>query len=71
MNDARNLLLARQRETTLNVPHKGRTLYYAVTAVDRYGNESSPTTSDDAAAKPRRPLDFRRMILGNPQKSTN
>ena len=71
VNDARNLLLARQRETTLNVPHKGRTLYYAVTAVDRYGNESSPTTSDDAAAKPRRPLDFRRMILGNPQKSTN
>ena len=41
-NDPRLLIATRLRETRLTVPHTaGQTLYYAVTAIDRYGNESA------------------------------
>ena len=70
INDARNLLLTRQRETVLTVPHKGKILYYAVTAVDRYGNESAAVMTKAGSGRQLKPIDFRRMILGNPQKST-
>ena len=38
---ADNLLAANYRGNTLNIPNHGSIIYYAVTAVDRYGNESS------------------------------
>lgn len=47
-NDPRYLIATRIRETTLTIPHtKGRKLYYAVCALDRYGNESTPTYSEN------------------------
>lgn len=65
INDASNLLVARQREAVLSVPHKGRLLYYAVTAVDRYGNESAPIQSIQTDGKSYRQVDFRQLIMGN------
>lgn len=43
INDARNLVAARLNSTTVTVPTAGR--YFAVTAMDRYGNESQPLQS--------------------------
>jgi hypothetical protein len=40
-----NLIAIRQKECSLSVPHKGKKLHYAITAIDRYGNESSPLLS--------------------------
>ncbi len=40
VSDARNLVLPRTRKRVVRVPLEGA--YYAVTAMDRYGNESSP-----------------------------
>ena len=46
-NEPRNLIATRLRATQLSVPHThGQMLYYAVTALDRYGNESSALQSD-------------------------
>jgi len=46
-SEPRNLIAMRQRGEQLSVPHtNGQTLYYAVTALDRYGNESMPVYSD-------------------------
>ena len=43
VNEPRNLIATRLYATGLNVPHtSGQTLYYAVCALDRYGNESAP-----------------------------
>ena len=45
--EPRNLIATRLRANSLSVPHtKGQTLYYAVTALDRYGNESKAIVSD-------------------------
>ena len=67
--EARNLLVTRQRATSLRVPHQGRTLYYAVTALDRYGNESAPVTDGATVVQPRQRLDIRRLIVGpSPRK---
>lgn len=46
INDARQLIATRYQKTTISIPVKNRTLNYAVTAVDRYGNESKPIYSD-------------------------
>ena len=62
--DPRNLIATRLREQTLTVPHHGRQLYYAVTASDRYGQESEPVMSDDAAKKMPKEIDFRELIMG-------
>lgn len=43
INDARNLVAVRLNTTTVSVPTAGR--YFAVTAIDRYGNESLPQQS--------------------------
>lgn len=52
--DPRNIIATRLTATSLNVPHThGQTLFYAVTAVDRYGNESVGT--GDMAADTVRP----------------
>ncbi len=46
-NEPRNLIATRWQSARLSVPHSnGQTLYYAVTAIDRYGNESQPKYSD-------------------------
>ena len=66
--DARNLLVTRQRESSVTVPHKGRALHYAVTATDRYGNESTPKLSTYTAVKDRKPIDFRELIIGRSNK---
>ena len=66
-----NLIATRLRGTSLTVPHKGHQLYYAVTATDRYGQESAPTMSDSKARTPRREMDFRSLIMGNWNKNTN
>ena len=69
MNDARNLICTRHRGQSLSVPHKGRSLHYAVTATDRYGNESEALQSRGNDVRERRPIDFRQLILGkSPQK---
>ena len=66
--DARNLLVTRLKETSVAIPTKGRMLHYAITAVDRYGNESTPTMSQEPAGKGRKPMDFRQLIMGNSPK---
>ena len=68
--DSRNLIATRLRSQSLTVPHHGRQLYYAVTASDRYGQESKPTMSDSGARKMQKRLDFRELIMGNTSKST-
>ena len=43
ISEPRNLIATRLMATQLIVPHtKGQTVYYAVCALDRYGNESAP-----------------------------
>ncbi len=42
VGNARNLVAPRVRESSLSVPARGRGYFYAVTAMDRYGNESEP-----------------------------
>ena len=64
IQDPHNLIATRLREQTLTVPHHGRQLYYAVTACDRYGQESEPVMSDDAAKKKPKEIDFRELIMG-------
>lgn len=50
-DEPRNLIAARLQDTQLSVPHtQGRTVYYAVCALDRYGNESVPIYSDAACS---------------------
>ena len=47
INVSHNLIATRQQGEQLTVPHtKGQRMYYAVTALDRYGNESQPVFSD-------------------------
>lgn len=46
-SEPRNLIATRMTATRLTIPHTtGRTVYYAVCALDRYGNESEPIYSD-------------------------
>jgi hypothetical protein len=69
VNNPENLIATRQRDLSITVPHKGRTLYYAVTAMNRYGMEgeaaSIPSTIAPNGSKP---YDFRELIMGNKQK---
>ena len=69
VNDPENLIATRQRDLSITVPHKGRTLYYAVTAMNRYGMEgeaaSIPSTIAPNGSKP---YDFRELIMGNKLK---
>ena len=51
VSEPRNLIATRLQSQQLYVPHtNGQTVYYAVTALDRYGNESSPVYTDVATA---------------------
>ena len=69
VSDARNLVAARCRQQSVTIPNKGRSLHYAVTATDRYGNESAPKSVQDIGRKPQRKIDFRQLIVGNSVKS--
>ena len=60
------LVATRLQEQSLTVPHQGRSLNYAVTCVDRYGRESTPVFSSQAASSDRPPIDFRELIMGKP-----
>ena len=69
VSNPQNLIAARQRELQITVPHKGRPLYYAVTAMNRYGQESEPA-SMQGVSSPRnsKPMDFRHLIIGDKLK---
>jgi hypothetical protein len=74
--DARNLIATRHRGQSLQVPHRGHALYYAVTATDRYGNESKPKSVMDRIREPqlkvvKTNIDIRQLIVGRPPKTTN
>ena len=45
VKDARNLIAIRRRATELRIPAERADRYYAVTATDRYGNESEALQS--------------------------
>jgi hypothetical protein len=60
------LVATRLQGRSLTVPHQGRSLNYAITATDRYGRESSPVFSTQAAPSNRPPIDFRELIMGKP-----
>ena len=62
-DDPRNLIATRHRGQSLRVPHGGRGLYYAVTATDRYGNESAPKSVRDRVPEPQNKIDFRQLIM--------
>ena len=66
-----NLIATRLQTLSLTVPHKGRALHYAVTACDRYGQESAPAMTEGKVFGLRKQLDFRQLIMGNSPKSTN
>jgi hypothetical protein len=66
-----NLIASRLREQQLTVPHKGRGLHYAVTASDRYNQESTPVMSEGKPLGKSKPIDFRQLILGKSPNSTN
>ncbi len=68
---AENLVAVRQRTCSLSVPHKGRHLFYAVTATNRFGLESAAMQSNSEPAAQRRKFDMRQLIMGNPPSSTN
>jgi len=69
ISDSRNLVAARYTRQSAVVPHKGRRLHYAVTAIDRYGNESPPTAEQTMPRQEERcPIDFRQLIMGNQPK---
>ena len=64
-----NLIAVRHRELSITVPHKGHTLYYAVTAMNRYGQESKPVSMSASDVRiNRKPLNFRQLIMGNKLK---
>ena len=66
--DARNLIATRHRGQSIHVPHHGHALHYAVTAIDRYGNESDAKRTPDWSLKPQKKLDFRQLIMGKSLK---
>jgi len=66
-----NLIATRLRAQSLTVPHKGRALHYAVTASDRYSQESAPHYGEGKPLRQRKLPDFRQLIMGNSPESTN
>ena len=67
ISDARNLISTRQRRNTLSIHHGGKALNYAVTVTDRYGQESTAIRTIKLQKAPTM-VDFRRLIMGKPQK---
>ena len=67
IDNAANLIATRQRGESLSIPHGGHALNYAVTAMDRYGNESRATFTPAASQGNHRKIDFRSLIMGKPK----
>ncbi len=63
-----NLIAIRQRGQSVIVPHQGLRLYYAVTATDRYGMESTPICTRQQKPVNSRRIDFRALIVGKSAK---
>ena len=62
VSEPRNLIATRLKATQLNVPHtNGQTLFYAVCALDRYGNESEPKQSETGVKR----VNIRRSMTPN------
>lgn len=61
VNDVKNLVAPRIRNTFVKVPLKGYR-FYAVTAVDRYGNESKPLQNYNLPVPPQKPLDAEGLL---------
>ena len=54
ISEPRNLVITRLQAEKITIPHtKGQTLYYAVTAIDRYGNESQAVQLPASPKPPR------------------
>ena len=64
IDNAANLIATRLRSESLSVPHGGRSLNYAVTATDRYGNESRAAFTPSSSQGSHRKIDFRQLIMG-------
>ena len=61
---AENLLAANYRGNPISIPNPGSIIYYAVTAVDRYGNESAACQShNENNSTGNRSSRFRRVLL--------
>lgn len=59
-NEPHNLIATRQQRADISIPHSaGQTLFYAVCALDRYGNESAPAFTNE----------FRRLQFVKPVKA--
>ena len=67
IDNAANLIATRLRGESLSVPHGGRALNYAVTASDRYGNESRAVFTPAINQGSHRKIDFRSLIMGKPK----
>lgn len=69
---ADNLLAANYRGNSINISSPGSIIYYAVTAVDRYGNESSAiqTHNENISSGGSRNSNFRRVPLSIVNGST-
>ena len=63
------LIGTRLQGQSLSIPHQGRSLNYAITATDRYGRESAPSFSMQAAPSDRSLIDFRELIMGKPAQN--
>ena len=68
IQDPSNLIATRRRDASIVVPHGGRTMHYAVTAIDRYGNESRPSMTPHIPQGTHRKIDFRQLIMGKKRK---
>lgn len=66
INDARNIVAVRRRETSIVLPHKDgmEACHYAVTAMDRFGNESMPVMTE-APMTESVPVMMRERLLAN------
>ena len=69
-DDAANLIAIRQKGEQVTIPHGGRTLNYAVTAMDRYGNESRAAFTPATHQRIQSKIDFRSLIMGKPKAKT-
>lgn len=68
VSNPENLIAVRLRDLKITIPNKGRTLHYAVTAMNRYGLESEPANSSEISKSKPQKLDFRSLIIENSPK---
>ncbi|MCR4583379.1 MAG: family 10 glycosylhydrolase [Prevotella sp.] len=61
-----NLVATRLKTQHLDIPTHGQAYHYAVTATNRYGQESKAIHSENISFGSRRSLNIRQLILGKP-----